>query len=76
MTIAIIQFIMTAVVIIAAGTFLSRFADQIAERTGFGRFLIGSILLQEHAGHDSKARRDEEVVGAKRWTNAQTARSE
>ncbi len=45
MTLAIVQFAMTALIIIFAGTFLSHFADQIAERTGFGRLLIGSILL-------------------------------
>jgi cation:H+ antiporter len=45
MTIAIVEFAIAALVIIIAGTFLSNFADQIAERTGFGRLLIGSILL-------------------------------
>ncbi len=45
MTFAIIEFAVTAAIIIFAGTFLSHFADQIAERTGFGRLLIGSILL-------------------------------
>ncbi|MBI1344932.1 sodium:calcium antiporter [bacterium] len=39
------QFAVSAVVIIFAGTYLSRFADEIAEKTGFGRLLIGSILL-------------------------------
>jgi cation:H+ antiporter len=45
MTAALIQFVMSALVIIIAGTFLSRFADEIAERTGLGRLLIGSVLL-------------------------------
>ncbi len=45
MTVALIQFAVSAIVIIIAGTFLSRFADEIAERTGFGRLLVGSILL-------------------------------
>lgn len=45
MILALLQFTVSAVVIIVAGTFLSRFADQIAERTGFGRLLIGSVLL-------------------------------
>lgn len=45
MTFAIFEFALTATVIIFAGTYLSHFADQIAERTGFGRLLIGSILL-------------------------------
>src|SRR5262245_61882836 len=42
---AILQFAVSATVIIIAGTFLSRFADAIAERTGLGRLLIGSVLL-------------------------------
>lgn len=45
MTFALFQFALTAAIIIVAGTYLSHFADQIAERTGFGRLLIGSILL-------------------------------
>jgi cation:H+ antiporter len=45
MTFALFEFATSAVIIIIAGTFLSRFADEIAERTGFGRLLIGSILL-------------------------------
>lgn len=45
MTAAILTFLASAIVIIFAGTFLSRFADEIAEKTGFGRLLIGSILL-------------------------------
>jgi len=44
-TTAILQFAITAGIIIVAGTYLSRFADEIAERTGFGRLLIGSVLL-------------------------------
>lgn len=42
---AIIQFCASALIIVVAGTFLSRFADEIAERTGLGRLLIGSVLL-------------------------------
>lgn len=42
---AILQFIVSAGIVIVAGTYLSRFADEIAERTGFGRLLIGSVLL-------------------------------
>jgi cation:H+ antiporter len=38
-------FLVAAVVIIAAGIVLTRCADAIAELTGFGRLLIGSILL-------------------------------
>lgn len=45
MTFAIVEFAIAALIIIVAGTYLSHFADQIAERTGFGRLLIGSILL-------------------------------
>lgn len=45
MTFAIIEFGVAATIIIIAGTFLSHYADQIADRTGFGRLLIGSILL-------------------------------
>ena len=45
MTTAILQFVFAAGIIIVAGTYLSRFADEIAERTGFGRLLIGSVLL-------------------------------
>lgn len=41
----VIQFLVSAGVIIVAGTFLSKFADEFAERTGFGRLLVGSILL-------------------------------
>lgn len=43
--IAITQFLLGAAVIIVAGTFLSHFADVIAERTGLGRLFIGTILL-------------------------------
>lgn len=45
MTLVLVQFGVAAVVIIVAGTFLSKFADEIAERTGFGRLLVGSVLL-------------------------------
>jgi len=44
-TIAIVQFLVAAAIIIVAGIFLSHFADQIAERTGLGRLLVGSVLL-------------------------------
>jgi cation:H+ antiporter len=45
MTTAVLQFLAAAAVIVVAGTFLTRYADAIAEITGFGRLLIGSILL-------------------------------
>jgi cation:H+ antiporter len=44
-TIAILTFLGSAAVIVVAGTFLSKFADAIADLTGFGRLLIGSVLL-------------------------------
>jgi cation:H+ antiporter len=45
MLVAILQFAGAAAIIVVAGTLLSRFADVIAEATGLGRLLIGSILL-------------------------------
>jgi cation:H+ antiporter len=39
------RFILGAAVIVAAGIFLTRFADAIADLTGWGRLLVGSILL-------------------------------
>lgn len=45
MTTLILLFFAYAVVIFIAGVILSHSADQIAEITGFGRLLIGSILL-------------------------------
>jgi len=40
MSAALIQFGTAAAIIIVAGTFLVRFADRIAEETGWGRVLI------------------------------------
>jgi cation:H+ antiporter len=45
MLVPLLQFVACALVIIVAGTFLSKFADAIAELTGLGRLLIGSVLL-------------------------------
>ena len=45
MTILILEFIGLALVVAIAGTFLARAADRIAEATGLGRMLIGSLLL-------------------------------
>ena len=45
MFIAIVQFAGLAAIIIAAGMMLARYADAIADATGLGRLLIGSILL-------------------------------
>lgn len=39
------QFAICAAVIIGAGTVLTRCADALADLTGFGRLLVGSILL-------------------------------
>ena len=39
------QFLICAISIIVAGTYLTRFADAIAERTKLGRLLVGSVLL-------------------------------
>ena len=41
----VVEFVFLAAVIVVAGTFLSRSADTIAEVTGFGRLLVGSVLL-------------------------------
>ena len=45
MTSALLQFFACAVIIVIAGTFLTRYADAIAELTGLGRLVIGSVLL-------------------------------
>jgi cation:H+ antiporter len=42
---SILQFVLAASLIIVAGTFLTRFADAIADVTGLGRLLVGGILL-------------------------------
>jgi cation:H+ antiporter len=42
---AVLQFVLCAAFIVVAGTFLTRYADAIADLTGFGRLLVGSILL-------------------------------
>lgn len=41
----VLVFLVSGVVIVVAGTTLSNCADTIAEVTGFGRLLIGSVLL-------------------------------
>jgi cation:H+ antiporter len=38
-------FVLSAAAIVVAGSFLTRFADAIADLTGWGRLLVGSILL-------------------------------
>ena len=45
MTAAVVQFLVCAAVIVIAGSFLARYADAIAELTGLGRLLVGSVLL-------------------------------
>lgn len=45
MTITVLQFLFLAGVIVGAGVALSRYADVIAERTGLGRLVVGSVLL-------------------------------
>jgi Ca2+/Na+ antiporter len=41
----VFQFVFFGAVIVTAGTFLSRYADEIAKLTGLGRLVIGSVLL-------------------------------
>ncbi len=45
MLILIAQFAAIATVIVIAGTILARASDDIAEATGWGRLLVGSVLL-------------------------------
>ncbi len=45
MLLIILQFLFFAAIIVGAGVVLSRSADRIAEATGIGRLLIGSVLL-------------------------------
>lgn len=45
MTAAILTFVALAAIIVVAGTVLTHCADSIAEITGWGRLLVGSLLL-------------------------------
>ena len=45
MSTLILQFLLLAAIVAAAGTALARAADAIAEATGLGRLLVGSVLL-------------------------------
>ncbi|HLU40151.1 MAG TPA: sodium:calcium antiporter, partial [Planctomycetota bacterium] len=45
MTGALLQFVISGAAIVLAGTVLTRCADAIAEATGLGRLLVGSILV-------------------------------
>jgi cation:H+ antiporter len=40
-----LQFLAAATVIVVAGTFLARYGDAIADLTGLGRLLVGSVLV-------------------------------
>jgi Sodium/calcium exchanger protein len=40
-----LQFVVSGILIMGAGTLLARFADKIPELTGLGRLLVGSVLL-------------------------------
>ena len=42
---ALIEFVLAAAAIIGAAVWLTRFADRVAELTGFGRLLVGTVLL-------------------------------
>jgi cation:H+ antiporter len=45
MLVVSLEFLVLAAVVVLAGAYLARSADQIAEITGLGRLLIGSVLL-------------------------------
>ena len=45
MAMLLLQFLGAALAIVVAGTFLTRYADAIGERTGLGRTLAGIVLL-------------------------------
>jgi cation:H+ antiporter len=45
MTAVVLQFLASAAVIVVAGTFLARYGDAIADLTGLGRLLVGSVLV-------------------------------
>lgn len=45
MAITALQFVISALAIIVAGTALTKFADSIADLTKLGRLLVGSVLL-------------------------------
>jgi len=45
MTAAVVEFLILAAIIVVAGTVLTHCADAIADLTGWGRLLVGSILL-------------------------------
>src|SRR3989338_6701422 len=45
MVLIVFQFFLSALVIIAAGSFLTKFADKIADVTGWGKMFVGGLLL-------------------------------
>jgi len=45
LTFNIAVFVVAAIVITVAGTYLSRFADELADKTGLGEAFIGTLLL-------------------------------
>lgn len=45
MSISILQFLISALIIIFAGHYLTRSADKIADLTGWGKMFVGSLLL-------------------------------
>lgn len=45
MLVVLLQFLALAAVVVLAGTFLARSCDQIADITGIGKLLVGSVLL-------------------------------
>jgi cation:H+ antiporter len=42
---AIVQFILSSILIVIAGSFLTRFTDKISETTGWGKMFVGGLLL-------------------------------
>lgn len=45
MVLVVFQFLLSALVIIFAGSFLTKFADKIADITGWGKMFVGGLLL-------------------------------
>lgn len=45
MTVIILQFFLCALIVSLAGYFLTKFADKIAEATGWGQMFVGGLLL-------------------------------
>ena len=45
MTTSLVQFVVSAAIIVFAGTFLTRATDRLAEHLGIGRSLAGMLLL-------------------------------